>query len=264
MTLLEAAQAKNAADKAYRSAFISEMHTLKPMDDSPFLAVLDCLIAQVKESRSRGKDVESAMDSFRAGLIFGCGWGTTPPADWPDTKAKRWEAMARFGRRYEVLKATLSKLCYELKGLERGDDGYGDFIDSLPLAGRAVLDGLIQEDIANYKQLEKALADNPLKDFILNGENYIAMKMEEMLCEAYTQVARELTPPDEDDRPRENPHVVVNVTRKESPDRWSRDTVGLTLTVSGPFRDEYEAGKFVKQNGKECHAVRLYHGIVEK
>jgi len=206
-TLLKAATDKLNANRAYNAAIREEMRRIEPMADSEFLAALDRLIEGVKRDRKRG--IQSAMHNIMCNWVYGSGFGD-PPDGWPSTPdrsvmrcdreeeegalmLKCWQTSVAFRNRYEGLKSTLSKKLWDLPGLERGDDGYGDLMDSLPLAGRAVLDGIFQDDIANFKQLEKALADNPLKDFILNGENYIAMKLTEALEQAFLSVARDLT-----------------------------------------------------------------------
>jgi len=258
---LKAAAARNSANEAYKTAFRAEMRSLKPMTDSDFLATLDVLIECVVEARKGGRDVENAVDHFRAGLVFDLNWGCDAPDCFDDlSEPVRWELLARFVKRYEMIKATLSKHLWELKGLEKSDDSYGDFIDSLPLAGRAVQDGLFQEDIATYKQLEKALEDNPLKDFILSGENYIEMALERMLEKAFLSVARSMEDDEDEDRPRENPHCVVQMVPIKERD-WG-DTMGMQLNVRGPFRDHHEAEKFAKQEDHDGMVVKIFGGTV--
>lgn len=261
--LIEAAKTRNAAAKAYKEAFRAEMRALKPMTDEDFLATLDVFISCVVDAREHKRDVDNAVDHLRAGLVFGLNWGCEAPDCFADcSQPVRWELFARFVNRYEMLKNTLSKKLCELPGLERGDDGYGDFIDSLPLAGRAVQDGIFQDDIANYKQLEKALEDNPLKDFILHGENYIEMALERALEKAFLSVVNEIEADEEDDRPRENPHCVIEmVPIKER--SWG-DTMGMQINVRGPFHDHYEAEKFAKQEEKGGMVVKIYGGTVKR
>lgn len=260
---IKAAIARNKANEEYKSAFRAEMRSLKPMTDEDFLATMDVFIDCMVDARKHKRDVESAVDHLRAGCVFDLNWGCEAPDVFADcSEPVRWELMARFVKRYEILKATLSKKLWELPGLSRGDDSYGDLIDSLPLAGRAVMDGIFKDDIANYKQLEKALADNPLKDFILHGENYIEMALERMLEKAFLSVARDMEDDDEEDRPRENPHCVVEFVPIKERD-WG-DTMGMQLSVRGPFRDHYEAEKFAKQEDKGGMIVKIYGGTVLK
>jgi hypothetical protein len=250
--LLEAAKAKLEANKTYHKAIRREMGAFEPLGDSEFLAGLDCLIEKVTKDRKRG--VESIMHNLMCSWVYGTGFSDAPdgwPAQ-PDRSAFRmddeqdkgklmlacWEQSVRFRNHYEQLTGKLSKMLWEMPGLERGDDGYGDLIDSLPLAGRAVLDGLFREEIVSFKQLEKALADNPLKDFILNGENYIQMKLTEALEQAYLSVARDLTWDEEAERKEyATPHVVL------------LGGLGDRLIVLGPYDDDYDAEKVLKQRG---------------
>jgi hypothetical protein len=207
MELIQVASAKLDANRAYSKAISKEMAAVEPLGDSEFLAALDKLIVTVNRDRRRG--IEPTMHNLMCCWVYGSGFGDVPDG-WPSTPDrsvmrnlddddqgatmhKCWKASVAFLNGYEKLKSSLSKLLWELPGLDRGEDGFGDLIDSLPLAGRAVLDGLFQEDIANFKQLEKALADNPLKEFIINGENYITMRLTEALEKAFLSVARDLT-----------------------------------------------------------------------
>jgi len=257
--LIQTAKARNAASKAYKEAFKAELRSLKPMETEDFFVVLEALAERVLSDKSRG--IGSAMHNFMCNCVYQS-YGPCPAPFDDLSKPVAWELMCRFHNKYEEVKATLSKKMWEMKGLERGDDGYGDLIDSLPLAGRKVVESILNDDIANYKQLEKALNDDPLKNFILHGENYIEMKLEEALEKAFLSVVRDLDDEDEDDRPRENPHCVVQtVPIKE---RSYGDTMGVQLNVVGPFRDHYEAEKFAKQEKQGGMVVKLYGGTVLK
>lgn len=263
MDILTKAKAKAKADQEFGSAFRAEMHTFKALDIDMFWPVVDLLKAKIVSRVRYGTGVKDGCHNLFCALVYNSS-SDTGIKGWPEDMLGAWQNLARFITRYEEVKAVLSKKCWDMRGLERGDDGYGDLMDSLVLAGREVFDGIMGDDIATFKQLETALADHPLKDFILQGENYICMTFEKTLMKAFLSVARDLEPESEDDRPRENPHVVLNVTPNESKERWSRDTVALNITVSGPFRDEHEAGKFAGEHGKDSYPVRIYPGIVKK
>ena len=260
--LLKAAITRNKANEAFKTAFRAEMRSLKPMhDDEHFNGVLDALSKMVQQGRKSGRDMESVMHNFMCACVYQT-YGEVPDAFDDLSQPVAWELMARFHNRYETVKATLSKVMWEMKGLSRSDDSYGDLIDSLPLAGREIIDRIVTEDIATYKQLEKALADHPLKDFILHGENYVEMKLEEALEKAFLSVARDAEFDEDEDRPRENPHCVVQMVPIK--ERSYGDTMGVQLNVVGPFRDHWEADKYLKQEEKDGMVVKLYGGTVLK
>ena len=105
-----------------------------------------------------------------------------------------WEQCGRLVATYSDLVNKLYKHCFEMKGVEKGDDAYSDWTDCLPLAGRKVVDGILSDDLATYKQVGAAIekARPKLVKLIQNGENYIRMAMDNVLKEYFTNVVRHL------------------------------------------------------------------------
>lgn len=230
------------------------------MTTEEFWQVIPSLAKRVLSDR----DIEPAMHNFMCNNVYqSYGDCAEPFEDLSSPVA--WELAVRFLNKYEEVKSTLHKKCYDLRGLERGDDGYGDLMDSLPLAGKDIVDGLMNDDIATYKQLQEAFTlknDQPLKKFILNGENYICMKLEEKLQEAYLAVSRDLEDDDEDGCcQREDPHVVcVTTAGKEG-----YTLFGMQVRVRGPFMDRHEAEQFAKQQDEGTGiVVKLFGGVVKR
>jgi len=251
--LKELAKARREANDAYGKAFRKEVQSLKPMDTAEFWEVIPALTARVTKDR----DVDAAMHNLMCNAVYQS-YGECPTPFEDLSQPIAWELMVRFFNKYEEVKSTLSKKCQELRGLERGDDGYGDLMDSLPLAGEDVVNGLMSDDIATYKQLESAITSSALKKLVLHGENYICMKLEETLQKAYLSVSRD-EEDDEDRRPGE-PHVVItNKPYKEQ--SWGRST-GVMQMVVGPFHDHYEAEAYAKQEGGV--ATKLFGGVVTR
>ena len=117
---------------------------------------------------------------------------------WTEDKAVK---AAEFIAFYQDLKNKLSKACFDLRDLGRGDDGYGDLMDMLPLAGRGIC-----EDLINHRRIacdedlyERVVADHTEKmaKEILNGENYITSKLEEAWMDRFGPFARENKEDDE-------------------------------------------------------------------
>lgn len=259
--LLKQARATHEVEKAYDDAFRKNKWTLKPLDAEAFWLIIDSLRGNLEGGLAVGRRVESEVHNLMCQYVHGS-YSRPKIPDWPEEKLARWENMVRFLVKYEEVKATLSKKMHDMKGLERGDDGYGDLMDSLPLAGREVVSGIMVDDIANYKQLVKALKDYPLKDFILNGENYVEMALESKLKEQLPGILACMDYDDED-RPREaiEPHVVLILEPVKPKQPWG-NTESMSLKVRGPFKNGHEAALFVEQQGGQ--KLRLLEGIVKR
>jgi hypothetical protein len=259
--LLKQARATHEVEKAYSDAFRKNKWTLKPLDAEMFWVIVDSLRDNLVSGLAAGRRVESEVHNLMCTYVHGS-YSRSKIDGWPEEKLPRWENMVRFLVKYEEMKATLSKKMYDMKGLERGDDGYGDLMDSMPLAGREVVDGIMNDDIANYKQLEKALADHPLKDFILCGENYVEMALEEKLKEQLPGILACMDYDENADPPEAiEPHVVVVLERDKPQTPWG-NTESMTLRVRGPFKNGHEAIKFTEQQGGQ--AIRLLEGVVKR
>jgi hypothetical protein len=80
-----------------------------------------------------------------------------------------------------VIKDRLYDPMYEL--VCRGDDGYGDLLDSMFLSGPRVVKACLNKDLLNEKDLQRLMIEEvgeKLANHILNGENYYSMTMEEV------------------------------------------------------------------------------------
>jgi hypothetical protein len=172
---VELALRKQKLDEECRTATMRMVYEAEPMDEGEFWEVLAPF---AKELKVRG--VKSCCHNLMYYNVYSKG-----------DKAEAWKRMCGFLKRYELFVHELSDKCWDMPGLERGDDGFGDLMDSLPLAGRDVCQGILEGDIANYRQLEKAVK-GLLKGFILDGENYIAMGISSAVKRAFLIVAREL------------------------------------------------------------------------
>lgn len=261
--LKQLAKAQRDSNAAYEKAFRKEIRSLKPMKLEEFWEVVPFVVERVLKDN----DVDSAMHNLMCNAVYQS-YGKCPPSFEDLSQPVAWELMVRFLNKYEEVKSTLHNKCSDLRGLERGDDGYGDLMDSLPLAGKEIVEGLINDDIATYKQLEAAFVTRNeigkvvslLQPFILNGENYITMKLEEALQSAYLSVSRNDEDDDDDYRREADPHVVItNKPHKEQ--SWGR-THGVMQVVVGPFDSHHDAEDYVKQNNGT--AVKLFGGVVKK
>jgi hypothetical protein len=261
MDIIEKARAQFAANEAYEAAFRAHMHTFKPLDTETFWVVLDSLKDNLVSGLKAGRKVESEVHNLMCTFVHGS-YRVAPIKDWPEDKMGRWENMVRFLRCYELVSHNLSIKMDRMPGLERGDDGYGDLMDSLPLAGREIVRAITEDEIANYKQLEKALVEHPLKKFVLGGENYVRMALEEKLKEQFPSIVKcmELEGEDRESPETVAPHVVLMVRPAKPENAWG-DTQEITIAVRGPYKNGHEAAKYAEQEG--CGIpVRVYAGAV--
>jgi hypothetical protein len=262
--LLKQARATHEIKKAYGDAFCKNKWALKPLDTEAFWVVINSFRDNLVSGLAAGRRVESEVHNLMCSYIHGT-YGQPSVDGWPEEKLARWENMVRFLVKYEEVRDTLSKKMYDMKGLEdRGGDGYGDLMDSMPLAGREVVDGVMNDDIANYKQLEKALAEHPLKGFVLNGENYVRMTLEKVLKEQLPDILACMDYDEREERERPvEPHVVMIVEPLMVKYTYREEPSGVAVKVRGPFNSEQEADEFARQSGQGIVA-RLFEGIVKR
>jgi hypothetical protein len=106
---------------------------------------------------------------------------------------------ARFIRMFEETSSKLSDALFELPGLERGDDSYGDLCDSLVLAGKEIVERAISKGFKHYSELEEMVYEkwtdkDTRKIFhqVMRGENYFHMFLQEEFESRFPSVLRGL------------------------------------------------------------------------
>jgi hypothetical protein len=171
------------------------IRTVEPMDDKDFWDVLEYF---AKEVRSRMGYV--AYNPFKSAahntMIYIEGQAEALSA----TPVQAWEMSARFVAAYAKWTEVLSKKCWDMPGVEKSDDSYGDWIDALPLAGHKVIFGIMEDYIANYKQVDKALDTHSpnLKERIQEGENYVLSNLEDQVIKRFSYAVAQEDRPTED------------------------------------------------------------------
>ena len=177
--LKQAASDFRVAQQAYHAAFRAFFDGLPALQDDRFWQLQPLLVQEVGQFRfkyGRTNGVEQAAqelfrkplaDNVAAGSQGGCGYSLHEAVGF----AKAWEGFRR--RLYRPLFDVVE---------DRSDDGYGDLLDGLPLAGRQVVDGALAGEFGNHRQFEQAVESacqtTPgLAELILQGENYLAMHL---------------------------------------------------------------------------------------
>lgn len=175
-SLFEVTRTYNAARKAFTNDVRDYINVADILEPDVFWVFVDCFATEFinQLQRGNGGTVKSAIHNTLCRL------------DRPEPLGV-WLYAVKFLRLYIQMTRELSNKCWDMPGVSKGDDSYGDWMDALPLAGKAVFEGIMNDDIANYKQVTKAVTEHrpELLDVIMHGENYIQMRFEEKLIERF-------------------------------------------------------------------------------
>lgn len=174
------------AKEAFKASVSQLVDQFDPIDDDSFWTYIVIL----KERLLRNTPPEHFTKRACDNLIWEMVCGDMPGG------IVGWQRACEFLHSYHNLVSALNRRCDRMNGLEKGDDSYGDFCDSLPLAGREIVNGLLDEEqsLPPYKTLCAAIdASNPgLSKLICDGENYFGMFLEEKVHSFFSVVARDL------------------------------------------------------------------------
>lgn len=195
----EAALVHRRATAKYSKAFRHYFNTIvEPLEADRFWQILEQVYRPLVIARINRDSVvkDSAHELFR-----GCMYDNrTPTISFDD--------LIRFARSWEPVRKTAYQPLFEVvEG--RGDDGYGDLLDSLVLVGREVHEACVRRDYGNNDVFERNVTEalhsavddfvnarkndpwsnwndertqgvkDKLVGFVLHGENYNAMRLEE-------------------------------------------------------------------------------------
>lgn len=192
-TLIELATTYNQVQAEYHEAVLNRINSCDPLkskDLEEFWAWLEKLGQKVEYWIGGNFDpVKRAVDNVIWDILNEDNWSM-----------ESWERCGRLVATYNELVGKLSKHCWEMKGVEKSDDGYSDWTDCLPLAGRKVVEGILSDDLATFKQVGAAIKRHrpKLVDLIQNGENYVRGAMDDVMEEYFTNVVRRLEDDEED------------------------------------------------------------------
>jgi hypothetical protein len=176
---IDIAIAKSKADEAYHSAVQGILQAQKPMEMDEFWRVIEVFVNRT------GLTTRGVVSGCHNLMCYEVGRDV-------QKYVQRWLRICSFAVRYRQARAALGKKLGDFRGLERSGYSFEDLIDSLPLAGREVFEGIFANDIANYKQLKKAIPES-LRSFILDGKNYIEMTLEDKISKSFMWFAQELS-----------------------------------------------------------------------
>jgi len=193
--LLEYTRQYNAVNRGFKEMARSYIRSVNAteMDPDTFWSCLDYFANQIKSRLKYSGD--AVKDACHNTLLY------LRELNKPVDPIQAWGTAAKFFATYKKVSRELSQKCWELPGVEKGDDSFGDWIDALPLAGRVVVEGIFNDDIANYKQVGKAVKETTpkLEKLIMDGENYVKMKFEEELIRHFAFTVIQLDSADQND-----------------------------------------------------------------
>ena len=187
MNLNQAAQQFRAAQASYQAAFRAYFDELAPLADPQFWQLQPIFTEEVCRFRfryGRTQGVEQAAEElFRRPLAAACGAGNENRCDYS------LEDATRFAKAWEGLRRRLYRPLFDIIE-DRSDDGYGDLLDALPLAGAGVVEAALQGALANHQQFEHAVREAcqrcpQLANLILEGENYVGMHLYDAAQQAF-------------------------------------------------------------------------------
>ena len=175
-TARQLSEAKQAYEAAFRDHFVHEVTLLVADRFWELQSVLAREVRQFYFVYGRTNGIEMAAEELcRKPLAndYHClGDGVVP--------SYSLEEAVRFAKHWEDLKRRLYQPLFDVVE-DRSDDGYSDLLDALPLAGRDIAEKALAREFANHGQFEravkKACPDDWLSGLILNGENYIGMRL---------------------------------------------------------------------------------------
>ncbi len=170
-------EALQAYHQAFSEHFDNQVTTLPTDRFWQLQTVFNRQVIRFRFGYGRTNGVEQAAREFfrqpYAGDFRATGPGTKYSFDEAMSFAKSWRDIA--GQLYEPLFDVVTG---------RGDDGYSDLLDSLPLAGREVVNKATNREFDNNQQFEEAVVlacskqgYEQLTRLILRGENYIGMSL---------------------------------------------------------------------------------------
>lgn len=179
--------ASSVAKRVYKDKLTELVDQYDMLDEDCFWTHIVLLQERLVSYGATGHVVKRSVDN----IIWDMVCGNKPGG------MAGWERASGFYHRYRSIVNALNQRLWDMPGLEKGDDSYGDFTDSLPLAGRRIVELLLDESEAmwSYDLLKRELdgvQDGKLTSLICDGENYMRMAIEDKVHYFFAVVAREI------------------------------------------------------------------------
>jgi hypothetical protein len=177
----------NKAKKAFHENVRGYLRTADLMEPEAFWQHLDYFAKEIQSRKNYGGDAVKEA-SHNTILHIRQRYADT------DNEVSGWAQAACFLATYRMFVDKLRGECYEMLGVCKGDDGYDDWTDALPLAGKGVVEGILSSKLDTYNEVDEAVNEvRPALCYaIMNGENYIRTKFERELVKHFGYVVNQM------------------------------------------------------------------------
>ena len=177
--LLNLTRRYNKVKSEYSDAVDGYIETCEPMYDDAFWPYLDRLAKNIEERKPyMGNPIKSGVHNTFLEIR----------ADDKDgTPLRKWVRCVYFYAAYRDLVDKLYDTCFDMVGVEKSDDRYGDWVDALPLAGKRVVDAIFNDDLIKYSKVYTAVELDRIKlsTLIMDGENYVRSELVKWLIKGF-------------------------------------------------------------------------------
>lgn len=181
------------AEKAYKRSFNKIFDNHLTLDPHHFNHVCDALKHCILKAKDN--DVETAINELCRQVVCNQTVLASDDVEYGLTFEDLFGFVKLWNYYVEIIKLGFEKDGINHK-LGRGDDGYGDLCDALPLVGKEFIERIVNQDILSNRQLEygveDALKSGHFFGLVLHGENYFSTKMEDALSKWTKIVVQEL------------------------------------------------------------------------
>ena len=177
--LLNLTRRYNKVTSEYGDAVNGYIETCDPMYYDAFWPYLNRLAKNIEERKPyMGNPIKSGVHNTFLEIM----------ADDKDgTPLRKWVRCVYFYAAYRDLVDKLYDKCFDMVGVEKSDDSYGDWVDALPLAGQRVIHTILNGTLDHYDKVFDAVEQDRflLWNLIMSGENYVRSELQKKLINTF-------------------------------------------------------------------------------
>ena len=187
-TLQTAAKKLRDAEARYEKVWVdAHVKEGEQLDPDTFWAVMDVFVKIVQSRLNMVHFGESNASLLACDELFRqC---ATKEHDFT------FDQLLGFGHTWDELSSELHRVLFDIV-TGKGDDGYGDLCDSLPLAGRDAITVLLkpsENGIDHNNAVRGQIPDN-FRRYIWDGENYFGMHLGDAAKKWFKIMSRDIKP----------------------------------------------------------------------
>jgi len=177
--IMNLARRYNKVTKDYYDTVAEYVNTCEPMNPAIFWGYLDRLAKNIEERKDyMGNPIKSGIHNTFLEIRN---------SDETRTPLEKWVRCAYFVAAYNGIVDKLDSKCFDMSGVEKSDDSYGDWVDALPLAGKKVVNALLHNAFGHYDEVFDAVEQDRvlLWKLIMDGENYVRSELQKKLIKNF-------------------------------------------------------------------------------